>query len=232
VLSGYDYQSGGPLAAEQTSNKVRMNNVASRKELIMASSSETTIGCTRDEKEYLRVIADITIKLSNGSLTLEQAKRFAKKQNPFDVTITEKDEILVVTVNRDRTIADGVVAGKYDWKNNDINDVNFRRTGSGSESAEIILVHFDRSMSTSNVLKELEKRNLRPADLQELLAIGEQSPDKQRAFPIVALGSVWLHPLGLRCVPYLRWYGSERALNLIWLERDWDDRCCFAALRK
>jgi len=45
-------------------------------------ANQTKIGDTRDG-EYLRVIADITTKLANGSLTLESAKRYAKKENPF-----------------------------------------------------------------------------------------------------------------------------------------------------
>lgn len=35
------------------------------------------------------------------------------------------------------------------------------------------------------MLKELEKRNLRPPDIQKLLSIGEQHPDKQCQGPLL-----------------------------------------------
>jgi len=180
----------------------------------------------------LGMLADLNHKLQHGKITPGQLDRFLKKENPYDVTITEKDEVLSVTVNRDRTIAEGIKAGEYNWSNDSINDKNFKRTGKGTEVTEIILVHFDKSMSTDKALKELEKRNLRPADLQELLAIGEQHPDKQRQFPIIALGSVWQNPGGSRGVPYLLRGGSDRGLGLRWLGIDWGDVCRFAAVRK
>jgi len=180
----------------------------------------------------LGMLADLNHKLQHGKITPGQLDRFLKKENPYDVTITEKDEVLSVTVNRDRTIAEGIKAGEYNWSNDSINDKNFKRTGKGTEVTEIILVHFDKSMSTDKALKELEKRNLRPADLQELLAIGEQHPDKQRQFPIIALGSVWQNPVGNRLVPFLGRNDSRRGLNLDWVGGDWRDVCRFAAVRK
>lgn len=180
----------------------------------------------------LGMLADLNHKLQHGKITPGQLDRFLKKGNPYDVTITENDEVLSVTVNRDRSIADGIKAGKYNWSNDSINDKNFPRSGKGTEEAEIILVHFDKLMSTDKVLKELDKRNLRPADLQELLAIGEQHPDKQRQFPIIALASVWRDPGGRRFVPYLGRLGSIRRLDLDWIDDDWSDICRFAAVRK
>ena len=180
----------------------------------------------------LGMLADLNHKLQHGKISPNQLERFLKKENPFDSTVTDKDEVLTITVNRDRTIADGVAAGRSDCKNSDINDGNFPRTGSGTEATEIILVHFDKTMSNDNVLRELEKRNLRPADAQELLAIGEQHPDKQRAFPIIALGSVWRVADGHRYVPCLSRIDSNRKLSLCWVDDGWVDVWRFAAVRK
>ncbi len=180
----------------------------------------------------LGMLADLNHKLQHGKITLGQLDRFLKKKNPYDCTITDIDEVLTVTVDRDRSIVDGVKADKYDWSDNSINDKNFKPTGKGSVGTEIILVHFDKSMSTNKVLKELDKRNLRPADLQELLAIGEKYPEKQREFPVIALGSVWQGPYGDRIVPYLGRDGACRKLCLRWIDSGWDGVCRFAAVRK
>ncbi len=195
-------------------------------------ANETTIGNVPGNDDCLGMVEDLLTKLRKGKISKAQFARFLKKENPFDSTITDKDEVLTVTVNRDRTIADSVVAGKYTYQNNDINDTNFPRTGAGTESTEIILVHFDKSISTEKALAELEKRNLRPADVQELLAIGEQHPEKQRQFPIICLGSVWQNSDGDRYVPCLGRNGSDRELDLGGVGFDWLDVCRFAAVRK
>lgn len=180
----------------------------------------------------LGMLADLNHKLQHGNISPRQLERYLKKENPFESTVTEKHTILQVTVNRDRTIADGVAAGKYNWSNVDITDANFPRCGAGTESSEIVLVHFEKSMSTDNVLKELEECDLRPADIQELLAVGEQYPDMQREFPIIALGSVWQLQDGHQFVPFLFGVGSDRRLDLRWIVSDWVDNCRFAAVRK
>lgn len=195
-------------------------------------ANETTIGNVPGNDDCLGMVEDLLNKLRKGKITKTQFARFLKKENPFDSTITDKDEVLTVTVNRDRTIADGVAAGKYTYENDDINDTNFPISGSGTESTEIILVHFDKSISTELALAELEKRNLRPADAQELLVIGEQHPEKQRQFPIIALGSVWRNSCGYRCVPCLDRGGSFRKLSLYRDDCNWIVIYRFAAVRK
>jgi len=190
-----------------------------------------TIGDESAQKVH-GLLADLHHKMQKGSITVVHVERFLNKQNPFGSIITDKDDVLRVTVNRDRSIADGVTDGKYNSSNPDINDTYFPRSRAGIESSEIVLVHFDKSMSTDNVLKELEERNLRPADVQELLAIGEQYPDKQREFPIIALGSIRQRLVGRRVVPYLHALGSNRELYLDWIGRDWEGFYRFAAVRK
>ena len=53
----------------------------------------------------------------------------------------------------------------------------------------IHLVHLGREATTLEVLSELSRRNLRPATLRELLALGAAQPVLQREFYVVALGS-------------------------------------------
>jgi hypothetical protein len=124
------------------------------------------------------------------SVTLLSLTVFATHKNQEKTGQTTKDGFPVV-VNYNRTIEQLVKAGKYDWSNPDITSKNFPSNKKGNAQVSIQLVHFDRTMTSDEVLKELDKQGLRPATLPELLAFGAKYPDKQREFPIVALGSVW-----------------------------------------
>ena len=104
--------------------------------------------------------------------------------------------------------------------------------GEGKVDLEIVLVHFNRDISSEDALKEMDALGLRPAKIEEPLAFGETHPDIQREFPIIALGSVWRGRNGDRGVPFLVGWGGRRGLRLDWFEVGWIGRCRFAAVRK
>lgn len=137
-----------------------------------------------------------------------------------------------VLVDYGQTLQQMIANGKYDYANSDITSGNFPTAGSGKQEVVVELVHFGRDMESDAVLKEFEARGLRAATLPELLAFGATYPEKQREFPIVALGSVWQNRDGSRFVPYLGRDGSERKLRLDWYGYRWSDHCRFAAVRK
>ena len=142
--------------------------------------------------------------------------------------------IFTLSVNYSRTVEDGIKAGKYDWSNSDITSGHFptKHCPGSEEGVKIELVHFGKNMNTEDVLSELSKKGLRPAELHDLLVLGEKHSDLQREFPIIALGSVWQAPDGNRRVPYLYGHGSERSLDLSWVGSRWIGSCRFAAVRK
>ena len=137
-----------------------------------------------------------------------------------------------VPVDYGQTLQQMIANGKYDYVNSDINASNFPTQGSGQQNVVVELVHFGRDMASEAVLKEFEARGLRAATLPELLAFGATYPEKQREFPIIALGSVWRSRNGVRSVPFLGRLGSRRELNLYWYDDRWYDDCRFAAVRK
>ena len=145
-----------------------------------------------------------------------------------------------VVVDYERSLAQMITAGKYDYANSDITAQNFPiqgsgpSTGSGQAKQEVVveLVHYGRDMETDAVLKDLESKGMRPATLPELLSFGSTNPEKQREFPIIALGSVWRHRIGNRRVAYLDRWVAKRKLNLSWIDVGWHDGCRFAAVRK
>jgi len=61
---------------------------------------------------------------------------------------------------------------------------------------------------------------------------GRKPLEKQREFPIVALGSVWWDSYGFRYVAFLDRGASERRLGLNWLGFGWGAYYRFAAVRK
>ncbi len=140
--------------------------------------------------------------------------------------------IYPISVNYDLSVEAAVKLGRYDWTNSDIADKNFPTTRTGKAEVAVELIHFNRVISIKDALSELDKMGYRPAELHELLALGEKYPDVQREFPIVALGSVWQDLFGDRYVPYLDRHGSKRDLYLNWIEVDWNEFFRFAAVRK
>lgn len=138
-----------------------------------------------------------------------------------------------VVVNHGQSLKEMIAAGKYDYVNSDITADNFpiQLQGSGQQSIVIELVHFGRDMESEAVLKEFEARGLRAATFPELLAFGSTYPEKQREFPIVALGSMRLVHDD-RYIPYLDRWLAKRGLNLNWFVDRWHPRCRFAAVRK
>ena len=125
-----------------------------------------------------------------------------------------------------------IAAGKYDWSNSDITAKRFPLKGSGKVELEPKLFYFGQDMSSEKVIAEMDKEGFRPCTIEELLAIGEQHPELQRKFPLVALGSVAKIGGDRRSVACLDRVGSGRRLDLLWFGGGWTDVCRFPAVRK
>jgi len=146
-------------------------------------------------------------------------------------------EILRVSVDRDRTITNGVIAGKYSHVHPEINDDNFFGLGSGRSDVEIFLLHFGKRMNLKEFLHEFPEQEFAIADLQELLAIGEQFPDLQRKFPIHApvplvYETSWWLGMGFWLIPFISCVRGARWISLDWIEFGWTKETRFAAVRR
>lgn len=97
-----------------------------------------------------------------------------------DLLIANRDAIYTVTVNRNLNLKAMIAAGRYDWINPDITDKHFPLDaevsswprGRGTVDVKTELFHYNRSMSTKDVLKDIDRRDCRPATIDELLALG------------------------------------------------------------
>ncbi|MDP3999764.1 MAG: hypothetical protein Q8P76_04240 [bacterium] len=122
--------------------------------------------------------------------------------------------------------------GQFDWVHSDITEKNFPITKRPNGEADLKMFHFNRDISSDQVIQEMNKEGYRPAELPEGLAHAKANPDEQRKYPIVILGSVWRDFLGRRFVPYRCSDSDERGLYLNWFDREWLEGYRFLAVRK
>ncbi len=100
---------------------------------------------------------------------------------------------------------------------------------------EFVYVHMDRSVSTEEVLAEMDKRKLRPAILEELVAFAMAYPEEQRKYPIIGLGTyciVGAYNRRFRAVPHLNENRDGRYLELNRDDYAWLDHYRFLAVRE
>ena len=141
-------------------------------------------------------------------------------------------EKYLIPINYNQSFKDMVEAGDYKWVNRGITEKNFPINIKGKVTGKIllILVHFNRCMCSDQVLKKFAEHQLQlqPGILLGLLVFGAEHPDKQREFPIVAIGSVWKNQ-----VPYIGQSSSKniRGLSLNSRDRKWGKRYRFLATK-
>ncbi len=109
-------------------------------------------------------------------------------------------------VDYTKTLYQMITDGKYDLYNPNITPENFPIFPvfeHGKTEVAFQIIHPSEFSSTKEIIAEMNRCNLRPATLPELLAFGAKYPDIQRQFPIVALGSIW------RWTHYAHWFGES-----------------------
>lgn len=112
---------------------------------------------------------------------------------------------------------------KFDWVNSDIGK---HFTLEPVRSEEYKLFHFDKTISSEDAIKEIERAGYAPATLHELLKWKEWNESDF----VIAFGSV-AEVGGGRHVPCLDRNDSRRNLGLDWFDSDWGSYCRFLAVR-
>lgn len=143
-------------------------------------------------------------------------------------------KIFRVIVDYSKSLTEMIRAGNYDAVERNIDADHFPIKDQGKIGLDIELIHYGKYMFGDDIIRDLNSRGLRPATLPELLAFGSAYPNKQREFPIMALGSLWRRWHGFRCVPFLHGLdsNSRRWLSFRFWFGGWYDICRFAAIRK
>lgn len=196
-----------------------------------------------EQKQTAKLIAVMAENLPE--MTVEQRQRWIGDPKGLQnflaglvSEVTKALSFLISTqkqvVNYDRSIKDSLKAGHFDWTNSGITDVNFPFPSDkqGKREVEFGLFHFKKVTQSDDNIAKMKAEGFRPATIKELLAFGEENPEVQREFPVVALGSVVkLNANSCQCVGVLDWSNSERDAGLDFYGNNWFDRCRFLAVR-
>jgi hypothetical protein len=136
----------------------------------------------------------------------------------------------IIVVSPSLTISKRIALGSYDWKNDDITSRWFPHNSTTVGEWEYDMYHPDCSISSEDAKKGAEVDGWVVGKTDHLLALGEQFPDLQRQFRVIALGSVSKiyhrpHVLGL-------WESrGERGLGLYSWNTPWKWRFRFLRVR-
>jgi hypothetical protein len=124
-----------------------------------------------------------------------------------------------ITVDDTQGLATLIDAGHYDSVNDDI-AANFALTGKGKHDESMVLVSFNRDISSEDADAGMRARGLRPANLDECLAYGAALAKARQDYDL-APPSYWIVCLGQsaqvvgdRDVPGLWSFGSDWCLDL------------------
>lgn len=158
------------------------------------------------EKITVKQIGELVAQSETGRITRDLLQMFL--ENPLVVLAMTIFQRMLAICN-------------FDWVNENINSQNFPIAGEPAEDTEYKLVCLEREASTDEVEAEIKRRGLVSADLADLLLYVRKNPNKQREFPIVALGPRWQLSDGRWCSPYVRGWRGERHLDLRCREDDW-----------
>jgi hypothetical protein len=142
---------------------------------------------------------------------------------------------IILPIDYTKSLEQMIVAGNYDWKNDDLTAQRFPIVGEGVVEYEFRYFHFNRNVSSETAVDLIKKEDSEnpwePAKIEHLLTYGENIPEEQRKFSIVALGSVG-EVYGLLLVPCLYKVGSMHHLSLGRWVGDWHGRYRFLVVRK
>jgi len=161
---------------------------------------------------HIKLIADSGINCEQFQ-AFHESGRFSALLREFmvsELTI----ETYVVEVDYNISLADMIEAGHYDWMEEEgITAEHFPVNRRESGTMELHVVYFGFDMLIIEVLAELDRCGLRPAELPELLALGAAYLDLPRESALMALGSEWRFPNGNGHFPFLERRAHRRILN-------------------
>jgi hypothetical protein len=129
-----------------------------------------------------------------------------------EIVMTDTPDSFRIVVDYGLTLDAMIMAGQYEFWSERITPQAFPITGEGKQGLTAQLIHFNRRISTRDVLKELDKMGLRAGRIEELLAFGATFPEIQRKFFVIALGSV-ASPPGSTALPVSSWKTTCAASN-------------------
>ncbi len=178
--------------------------------------------------------AELAAKLrnpDNAKLAVELLNEQFLAPEPISGPNIADLEVYRTVVDYSQTFDQMVAVGDYGWESEHAVSANWPISGEGEVEHEMVLLHFNRTMTSDEVLTYMKQEGLKSAKVEDLLAFGAAHPETQREFPIVELGTVWLCFGGGRYVLCLSRGDRSRDLNVDWRVSDWHGYCRFLAIK-
>ncbi|MFH1047841.1 MAG: hypothetical protein V1738_06070 [Patescibacteria group bacterium] len=95
----------------------------------------------------------------------------------------------VVNISPGFSFKQAVTVGQYDYVQKGINEIKFDQPPKRTGQVRVKLTSFDAGITTKKIEDEFFRMGYMPADIWAMLAFGQQFPDIQNKYCIVALGS-------------------------------------------
>ena len=121
-----------------------------------------------------------------------------------------------------RSTEELVEAGRYGYAHSCVTSESFpARRGGAGQLREIVLLDFDREVSSGEVLAHAAGLGLERPTYEDALAFGAEHPDVQREGPVVFLHDPWVGFFGRRDVLCLWENAGRRELGLEGFDDPW-----------
>lgn len=194
----------------------------------------------RSLKSVVAVISALMLLVDWLSSLFKEVKKLGGNEESVYKFFADKAKILetaeMIVVDKTKKLiqplSDLITSLKLDWVNKNISEQNFPAQPEDliETEKEYKEFHFGKTMTSENVIAEMNKKGFRPATTREQLKWAFKNWDGKSI--IVALGQTWLDPGSERVVSVLHLGDGERLLYLRWFYDGWGGGCCFLGVRK
>ena len=165
------------------------------------------------EDGVLGIILDFLKKLNADKMGefLTQFKKFLRNEL-ISNTLLYITHILTVDVDETLGVVELVKRGKFECWNNNFVSKHFPQILNGKKgSVRMFICHFDKEISSSEVVLEMNKLGYKPANIWMLVFLSIKIPRLYKEFVLVALGTETKLD-GRYYVPCLCDYGNGKEL--------------------
>ena len=191
-----------------------------------------------------RILLKIAERVANGVIDAGGTDADVRRLHDDDVLIAEISQLVVskrqvptqseftITVKKDEHFNSLVMAAEYDGINDDVTVMRFPMRYSQPGERKLVLLHFDRTISSEDALKEAQRLGLERPTYEDCLRFGAQHPQVRQKFSISFLHEPILGNDRNQRVLCLYQDGSKAMLSFFWFSEVWKRTYRFAFVRK
>jgi hypothetical protein len=137
-----------------------------------------------------------------------------------------------IVIGDGRSTEELVAAAGYAYAHSCVTSDNFPARGfNGKRAREIVLVRFDREVTSGDAIAEAARLGLERPVYEDALYFGAEYPEVQREGPVVFLHDPWFGFFGRRDVVSLWTNAGRRELGLEGFDEPWRPSWRFAFVR-